>query len=299
LPTIVGAIALGDNPKGIGADANRVYVALNTTPSLAIIRASDNVLEAIQPVGPGGVNGVAVVGDKVFTSNRDAATLSINQAGSGQFVQAIPVGGLPWGVGGAADRVYVANFADNTVTTLNAADNSQIRTTAVSDLPAFVAALPARAYVTHINGHISVIGRDGQRLADLAPGAGELWGAALNPDAGLLYVADRPGRRILVLSTATNQLVTTISLPGTPYALAYNPRSGNLFAVDANANRVIVVNTRNNNRIAGVRTVGQQDPNEGGQGIAIANNKVYVGNWLDQNVTILDDSACATRARIR
>ncbi len=299
LPTIVGAIALGDNPKGIGADANRVYVALNTTPSLAIIRASDNVLEAIQPVGPGGVNGVAVVGDKVFTSNRDAATLSINQAGSGQFVQAIPVGGLPWGVGGAADRVYVANFADNTVTTLNAADNSQIRTTAVSDLPAFVAALPARAYVTHINGHISVIGRDGQRLADLAPGAGELWGAALNPDAGLLYVADRPGRRILVLSTATNQLVTTISLPGTPYALAYNPRSGNLFAVDANANRVIVVNTRNNNRIAGVRTVGQQDPNEGGQGIAIANNKVYVGNWLDQSVTVLDDSACATRARIR
>lgn len=279
----------------MATDGERVYVALTNTSRLAIIRVADNVLESTAPLGPGGVNAVAVVGDKVFTSNRNAATVSINQTGTGQFLQTLPVGNLPWGVGGSTDRVYVANFADNTVTTINPATNTVLNTTPVAALPAFVAALPNRAYVTHIDGHLSVIGRDGARLADLTPGAGELWGIALNPEAGLVYVADRPGRRILALSTSTNQVVAQITLPGTPYGLAYNPETGNLFAVDANTDRVIVVNTRSNNRVAGALAVGPQDANDGGQGITVAGNKVYVGNWLNQSVTVLDDSVCVTR----
>ena len=292
LPTPFRTVALDDSPKGMAAGGDRVYVALSNSSRLAIIRSSDDVLESTQPMGPGGANGVAVVGDKVFTNNRDAATLSVNQAGSGAFLQTIPVGNLPWGVSGVSDRVYVANFADNTVTTINPVANSVLRTTSVSELPAFVAAMSDRAYVTHINGHLSVIGRDGLRLADLTPGAGELWGLAFNPEAGLLYVADRPGRRILVLSTNTNQVVSAINLPGTPYALAYNPGTGNLYAVNANTDQVYVVNTRNSNRYAGALNVGSQDPNDGGQGIAVINNKVYVGNWQDRSITVLDDSGC-------
>ena len=119
LPTPLGTIALNDKPKGMAASGDKVYAALSNSSRLAIIRASDDVLEGTQAVGPGGVNGVAVVGDKVFTNNRNAATLSVNQAGSGTFLQTIPVGNLPWGVAGVSDRVYVANFADNTVTTIN------------------------------------------------------------------------------------------------------------------------------------------------------------------------------------
>ena len=83
-----------------------------------------------------------------------------------------------------------------------------------------------------------------------------------------------------------------ISLPGTPYALAYNPGTGNLYAVDANTDQVYVVNTRNNNRYAGALNVGSQDPNDGGQGIAVIKNKVYVGNWQGRSITVLDDSGC-------
>ena len=75
-------------------------------------------------------------------------------------------------------------------------------------------------------------------------------------------------------------------------SLAYNPGTGNLYAVDANTNQVYVVNTRNNNRYAGALTVGSQDPNDGGQGIAVINNKVYVGNWQGRSITVLDDSGC-------
>ena len=284
------------SPKGMASDGERVYVAVNDPPRLAIIRVATNQVEGTQPIAPGGVNGVAVAGNEVFTSNRDGGTISVSEAGTGQFIQAIPVGTLPWGVGGANDRAYVANFSDNTVTTINPVANSVLRTTPVSDLPAFVTALPSRAYVTHINGHLSVIGRDGTRLADLTPGADELWGIAYNPETGLLYVADRPGRRILVLSTNTNQVVGAIALPGTPYGLAYNSASGNLYAVDATTDQVIVVNTRNANRVAGVLPMGPQDPNEGGQGIAVAGATVYIGNWLGQSVTVLDDSLCTALA---
>ena len=119
----------------MAASGDKVYAALTNSSRLAIIRASDDVLEGTQAVGPGGVNGVAAVGDKIFTANRNAATLSVNQAGSGAFLQTIPVGNLPWGVAGVSDRVYVANFADNTVTTINPVVNSVIRTLSVSESP--------------------------------------------------------------------------------------------------------------------------------------------------------------------
>ena len=141
MPTPGGTITLGDNPKGIAAVNGRLYVTLSNNPRLAIIRVSDNVLEATQLVGPGSVN-----------------------------------------------------------------------------------------------GHLSVISRDGSRLSDSTPGA-----------------------------------------------------------VDATTDKVCVVNTRNNNRYAGALTSGPKNPNEGGQEIAVIDNKVYVGNWPGQSASILDDSLCATR----
>ena len=277
----------------MAAGPELVYAAVFNNPRLAIVQASDNTLLAMQPVGPGGVNGVAVVGDRVYTSNRNAATVSVNQAGSGQFIRTIPVGNLPWGVGGANERVYVANFADNTVSVISTASNSVIQTTAVSAMPAFIAASPSRAYVSHISGRLTVLTRDGGVLANLnlAP-SGQLWGMALNEDNSRLYVADRPGNRVLVLNTASNQLDGAIALPGSPSALAYNPGTGHLFAVDATSDSLYVVDTRDSNRYLGAVQVGRQDANEGGQGITVAQNKVFVANWLDQSITVLDDAVC-------
>ena len=293
LPIPQATIALGDAPKGMAAGPELVYAAVFNNPRLAIVQASDNTLLAMQPVGPGGVNGVAVVGDRVYTSNRNAATVSVNQAGSGQFIRTIPVGNLPWGVGGANERVYVANFADNTVSVISTASNSVIQTTAISAMPAFIAASPSRAYVSHISGRLTVLTRDGGVLANLnlAP-SGQLWGMALNEDNSRLYVADRPGNRVLVLNTASNQLDGAIALPGSPSALAYNPGTGHLFAVDATSDSLYVVDTRDSNRYLGAVQVGRQDANEGGQGITVAQNKVFVANWLDQSITVLDDAVC-------
>ena len=270
-----------------------VYAAVFNTPRLAVVDASDNTLLTMQPVGAGGVNGVAVVGDRVYTSNRNAATVSVNQAGSGQFIRTIPVGNLPWGVGGANERVYVANFADNTVSVISTVSGSVIQTTPVSEMPAFVVASANRAYVSHISGRLTVLTRDGGVLAsvNLAP-AGQLWGMALNADGSLLYAADRPGNRILLLNTATNQQAGVIALPGPPSALALNPGTGHLFAVDATSNSLYVVDTRDSNRYLGAVQVGRQDVNEGGQGIAVTQNKVFVANWLDQSLSVLDDAVC-------
>jgi YVTN family beta-propeller protein len=278
----------------MAADADHVYVALYNQSRLAIVDAASDTLQGLQALAPGGVNGVAVVGERVYTSNRNSARLSISQAGSGELLGTVGVGTLPWGVGGAGDRVYVANFADDTVTVVDTTSASAIRTTAVADMPAFVAALPERAYVTHISGRLSVLSRNGSLLADLAPGSAEqLWGLALDPTGDRLYLADRPNNRLLVLSTATNQVVGTVAVPGPPTALALNPGTGHLFAVDASTDRVYVIDTRNGPAVyLGAVPVGSQGAVEGGQGIAVAHNKVYVANWQGRSVSVLDDATC-------
>jgi YVTN family beta-propeller protein len=282
----------GDQPKGMAADGDLVYVALSNQPRLAIVDAASDTLQGVESLGPGGANGVAVVGNRVYTSNRNSAQLSVSQAGSGELTGTVGVGGLPWGVGGSNDRVYVANFADGTVKTLSTISGAVIRTTPVGPMPAFVAALPNQVYVTHISGRLSVLSRNGSLLANLAPGsASQLWGLVFNPNGERLYLADRPNNRILALSTATNQVVATILLPGPPTALALNPSTGHLFAVDAVSNQVLVVDTATN-RYLGAVPVGLQDANEGGQGIAVARNKVYVGNWLGRSVSVLNDAPC-------
>jgi YVTN family beta-propeller protein len=292
-PATTIALPADDRPKGMAADADRVYVALYSQPRLAVIDAASDSVQALQSLAPGGVNAVAVSGDRVYTSNRDSDQLSVSLAGSGRLLRTLPVGALPWGVGGAGDRVYVANFADDTVTTVNTTTGSVLRTTTVADMPAFVAAGPALVYVTHISGRLSILSRNGSLLADLNPGsASQLWGLALDPNGDRLYLADRPNNRILVMSTSTNLVVDTIALPGPPTALAFNPGTGHLFAVDAVADRVHVVDTRDDNAYMGAVPVGRQDAGEGGQGIAVTQNKVYVANWLDRSVSVLNDATC-------
>ena len=277
----------------MAADGGQVYVALGDQPRLALIDVGSDTLVGLQPLAPGGVNAVAVVGNRVYTSNRNSAQVSISQAGSGALLGTLGVGTLPWGVGGAVDRVYVANFANGTVSVINTVTGSVLRTTAVASMPAFVAALPNQAYVTHISGQLSILSRNGTLMADLNPGsAGQLWGLALSPEGDRLYLADRPGNRILVMSTGTNQVISTIALPGPPTALAINPGTGHLFAVDSTTDRVYVVATRSGNTYLGAVPVGSQGATEGGQGIAVAQNKVYVANWQDRSVTVLDDAVC-------
>ena len=295
LPVPVGTIPLpaDDQPKGMAADAGNVYVALYHQPRLAIIDAASDALQTLQPLAPGGVNAVAAVGNRLYTSNRDSAQLSISQAGSGQLLRTLPVGALPWGVGGSGDRVFVANFADDTVTTVNTTSDTVLRTTSVADMPAFVAAGPTQVYVTHISGRLSILSRNGSLLADLHPAqAGQLWGAALSPDGAWLYLADRPNHRILMLSVASNQVTDVIALPGPPTALALNPNTGHLFAVDAAADRVYVVDTHAANLVMGAVPVGRQGAADGGQGIAVTRDKVYVANWLDRTVSVLNDAVC-------
>ncbi|MEA3337847.1 MAG: hypothetical protein U9R25_18295 [Chloroflexota bacterium] len=285
-------VMLGDQPKGIGVDPETAYVALFTYSRLALLRAADGGLLGFEDLAGGAVNGVAVAGNHVYTANRNSASLSINQTGAGTLVDAIPVGGLPWGVAGNGDRVYVVNFADSTVTVLDAITNTVLETTSVADTPAFVAALPDRAYVSHIHGHISVISSEGELLEDIQPGPNDFWGIAIDPVNERLYVSSRGEQRIIVLSTANHQVIGEIAVPGVPYVLSYNPYTGHLYAVDAQNDLLLGFDTWNQNAYMGEAEVGEQNPDEGGQGIAVMHNLVYVSNWQARSVTVLDDGIC-------
>jgi YVTN family beta-propeller protein len=297
LPTTFATVRLGDNPKGVAASVDRVYVALYTFSRLAILQASDASLQGFENLVDGQVNGVAVLDDRVYTANRNSATLSVSDSSNGALIGSIAVGNLPWGVAAAADRVYVVNFADNTVTVINAPTEEVVATVPVPALPAFITALPDRAYVTHINGYVSIVGRDGSLLELIQPGPSDLWGITQDPANSRLYLSSRSDQRIVVLSSTNNMVLDNIDLAGPPYALAYNPDTGHLFAVDATQDLVYVIDTGNNNELLGSVPVGPQDAEEGGQGMAVAGNKVFVANWQDRSLTVLDDTTCLEETR--
>lgn len=292
LPQLLTTVSPGDAPKGLAADDQQVYVALYENSRLAIVDAAQGRLKSISSLASGHVNGIAVLGNRVYTANRDTARLSVSRADNGLLLKTIAVGRLPWGVSAADERVYVVNFADSAVAVIDATRDQVLSTVPVAPLPAFVAARSDQAYVTHLGGELSVVGRAGTLLAQVRPGPSDLWGIAISPDGNLLYLGSRSEQRIVVLNTEDLTGVNAIPLPGPPYALAVNPRTGHLFAVDASRDVIYVVDTAAGYRLLGEVPVGHQGLVDGGQGIAVAQNRVYVGNWLAHSLTVLDDGAC-------
>jgi len=249
-------------------------------------------LQGFADLAGGNVNGIAALGNRVYTANRNSSTLSVNDAESGALLGTIPVGGLPWGVAAAGERVYVVNFSDNSLSLIDATDDSLLTTVTIGSLPAFVAATADGAYVTHLTGWLSLVSPAGQVLANWRPGPSDLWDLTLNRDGSRLYLGSRNEERVIVLSTADQQVVGSIPLPGQPYALAVNDATGHLFAVDAAEDAIYVVDLAADNALLGQVALSPQGADDGGQGLVVSQNRVYVAHWQDRSLTILQDGVC-------
>ena len=281
---------VGTHPKGVAASGVTAYVGLFDASALAVLDGGAGSLLATAGTTDGGhANGVAIWGDKVYMANRDSATVSVVSATSHLLLRTIRVGHLPWGVAAAGGRVYVANFADSTVSVIDAERDEVIATVAVAGYPALIAAWDGGAYVTQTSGVLSVISAAGERLDQLQVSGA--FGVALDPEQGRAYVGDNHARALWVLDLELREVLDNIALPGRPYALAFNPDSGHLFVVDAVADLIYVVDTITAS-VIGSLPIERQDAAQGGQGIAVAQGRLYVANYTSGSVSIFDDNPC-------
>lgn len=294
-PSVVANIVVGASPKSIAFDpqTNRIFVGVFDDSSVAVIDAKTNQRIATWSTRTRGhTNGIAFANNRLYVSLRDSASVAILDANTGALIGTRAVGGMPYGMGMANNRVWVANFASGSVSVLDAATNNLVATTQVGDFPSFVITDGTRAFVSYYSGGVAILGSDGALLNRFAPLGVGTFGIALNANTHRLYVANREERVIWVLDATTGSITQAVEIYPAPYAIALNPITNRLFIVLADANQVDVRDATTLKRIA-LLPIGVQG-DQGGDGMTIANGRVYVSNNAEGTITVIDDCGSAS-----
>ena len=224
--TVAGTIPVGGNPTGVAVspDGTRVYVANKASNTVSVIDAEGKVVVATVPVGTNPV-GVAVnsTGTRLYVTNLNGTVSVVNTTTPTPTVVAtVAVGPQPYGVALSSDgAVYVAN-SDDTITVIDGATNTVVRTLAVDTAPEigthYLAVDPyGRVYITDAaDGMVrSVSTRPSEPSTISATSTVITVGA--NPTAVAVngshtYVLTSGNRAISVIDSTTKQVVKTIPL---------------------------------------------------------------------------------------
>ena len=264
---------MGPGPKGVDAWPNGFLVGIFDDASLVVF---DGGLAKVRTSGRG-MNAVVYQHGRAYLVHRNSGDVSVVSLARRQVIATIPVGALPWGAAANDSRLFVANFADNTVTSIDLDSNQPIATTPTHAMPALVAAGAEAGYVTHLDGYVSVIGNDGalRNVFGPLPG-GEAFGVALDESGHRLFVGDRKTKRVWVLDSRSGEVMRFIDLaPSAPYALAFSPQTGLLFALDAVANRLLAIRPETG-EIAATIPVSAQNAQHGGQFLAVSEDGAFL-----------------------
>jgi DNA-binding beta-propeller fold protein YncE len=126
---------------------------------------------------------------------------------------------------------------------------------------------------------------------EVGPAREGFFAAAVNAN-DRVFVTNRLFGDVTKINANTNSVQgTPAELPNKPYAIAINPPKNRVYIVAAEVDLLYVLDGASL-EIVGSVPLRSQGAVEGGQGIAVLGNRIYVGNFQDETVTVLDDSAC-------
>lgn len=292
MPRLVSALSVGAGPKGLAAGPDAFFAGLTQPGQLVRDTADDTGIAWQAPTGTGQPNGLAAWDDVVAVAYRDKGAVALHDAATGSRRALLNTGRLPWGLAAATGLAYVANFGADTVSVIDLAGQQVVATTAVDPAPVTIVAGKRQAYVLHLGGEITQIDARGQILARGRSGATDTRGIGWDLLRDRLYVSSRAGY-VVVLSASTLRQEQRITLPGPASALTVNPATGRVFTVDARNNRLYIIEP--DGAAVGQLTLPAQGEDEGGQGLAVRNNRVAVSNYAAGSLTFIDDTTCVDR----
>ncbi|HEY53934.1 MAG TPA: YncE family protein [Caldilineae bacterium] len=284
-------ITVGTHPKGAAAGPEGALVGLYDSAKLALV-APDNPSVFISTNGRG-ANAMAYWQGLAYMVHRDSNSVSVIDLANRRQINTLAVGGMPWGADAEADRLYVASFAENAVNVFDLVDHEPIATVSVTSQPALVAAGNDRAFISHLNGSISVVSADGALLDVFGPVTGDdAFGIDIDEVRNRLYVGSRNAKSILVLDSQTGVELTRYQLSIQPFALAFNSATKQLHVVDAVNNRLLTFDTRTGEQVS-AHFIASQNADHGGQGLAVWDNTIYVAAYDAGILEIFDGGECA------
>jgi YVTN family beta-propeller protein len=175
--------------------------------------------------------------------------LATNTVPVNTIIATVPVGNLPDALAISPDSsfVYVANDLDNTISVINAQTNKVQTTLPAGGRPAALAISSdgSKLYIANVlPAAVTVIdlanGNSTQTITGLAPSPVAL---ALSPDGSQLWVSDGQAvGNIDVIDTASNTVLTPITLPRAIGSLTFTPDGLKTYVVDR-AEAILVVDT--------------------------------------------------------
>jgi len=297
LPTVVDTITVGGEPKGVAVHGHRVYVGLHDAPLVVVINADTNtVLSPSLDTGVSGpryANGVAfhAGSGRVYVANKADNSVSAIDPSAPGSPMVIATNSLPFGVAAAGQYVYVANFGADRVSRIDVTTHMGQSLISTFNKPALLGALGQNVFVpTNGSGPIYRVPPSGSPIA-IGPNKTGYFAVAANTNSNRVFVTDRDAGEVLKINGNTNQVQDVVHIPHRPYGVAVNSSKARVFVIAADADLLYVLDGPTM-QILGTKPVGGQGPVEGGHGIALWGNRIYVSNYQDGTVTVLDDSAC-------
>ena len=185
----------------------------------------------------------------------------------------------------------MANFGADRVSRIDVTTHMGQSLISTFNKPALLGALGQDVFVpTNGSGPIYRVPPSGSPIA-IGPNKTGYFAVAANTNSNRVFVTDRDAGEVLKINGNTNQVEDVVHIPHRPYGVAVNSSKARVFVIAAEADLLYVLDGPTM-QILGTKPVGGQGPVEGGQGIALWGNRIYVSNYQDGTVTVLDDSAC-------
>lgn len=149
------------------------------------------------------------------------------------------------------ERLYIPNRDDHTVSVIDLATNTIIKTIAVGDRPIGVAVSPNKAevYITNSGGSsVSVIDIASNMLVQTITGVGNKpFGIVFNSDGSRAYVANQDiSGAVSIINTDTRTVLNTINVGNYPNGLSISPDNSKLYVVRETSDDVAVIKLNNN-----------------------------------------------------
>jgi YVTN family beta-propeller protein len=286
---------IGAHVKTVAANELGIYAGLYDSDQ--IVRMDPRTGTPVWRVqsSQGRINGIATWQDLIVVTNRDRGRVTLHDAATGADLAVLDVGRQPWGVVATDGRAYVANYADNSVSVIDLTSREVIREAAVGQGPVALVAGGEFIYVTHVNGQVAKLDREGRIVTQTQADALGSRGIAWDPARRRVYVGSAEGH-LLALDADSLRPVARVTLPGPAYAVTLNPNTGRVFAVDAESNRLYVV--EQDGQVSGEISLPAQDRRDGGQGLAVWDGLIVVANYAAGSVTVLSERACSISAGV-
>lgn len=185
-----------------------------------------------------------------------------------------------------AQTAYITNGDDNTVSVINVATNTVLKTIPVGTHPKGVSVSPdgTKVYIANSgNNTVTVINTATNTVSATIPIGTYPEGIAISPDGSKVYVANDTNK-VSVINTATNTVSATIPVSNATSGISISPDGTKVYVANQTSSSVSVINAATNT----VTTTIPVGAWPFGISVTPDGSKVYTANYWGNSVSVIN-----------